>query len=97
MTLLDRLAARCGIEAEFEDGFSKTHRVSPETQRALLAAMGVQARDDEEVSTSLENITRAEWGGPLPPVRVAYADAGPVTVAVTSGATTSSVATLIGA
>ena len=35
--LLDRLTAQCGIEAECEDVFIKTHRVSLETQRSLLS------------------------------------------------------------
>ncbi len=56
------LAARAGIEREWWEVDGTHHRVSPETQRALLAAMGLTFADEDDVSRSL---ARASAPGPL--------------------------------
>ena len=83
MTALDTLAARNGIEPSFLNALGEQRRTSPETQRALLAAMGVQANDEARAATALQVFERAEWERALPPVRVACSDPGPVTVDLT--------------
>ena len=83
MTALDTLAARNGIEPSFLNALGEQRRTSPETQRALLAAMGVQASDESQAATALQAFERAEWARALPPVRVACSDPGPVTVDLT--------------
>jgi 4-alpha-glucanotransferase len=83
MTILDRLADYSFIEAEFRDARGELHRTTPATQRALLSAMGVLATNDTEAAAALAELERAEWVRPLPPVRVAYADHGPITVDLT--------------
>lgn len=82
-TALDELAARSGIEAEFRDARGETRRTAPETQSALLAAMGVQVDGEDAARVALDALDRAEWSRPLPPVQVCYADRGPVSVEVT--------------
>ena len=80
MAALDTLAARNGIEPSFLNALGEQRRTSPDTQRALLAAMGVQANDEAQAQAALQASERAEWERPLPPVRVACSDPGPVTV-----------------
>lgn len=82
MAALDTLAARNGIEPSFQDALGEQRRTSPDTQRALLAAMGVQANDEAQAQAALRVSDRAEWERALPPVRVAYGDPGPATVDV---------------
>jgi 4-alpha-glucanotransferase len=80
---LDRLADLFGIESEYSDARRKVQRTSPETKRALLQAMGVNAKDDSQISASLEEVQRAEWARALQPVYVVPADSGPIQVPVT--------------
>jgi 4-alpha-glucanotransferase len=77
---LDRLAEQMGIEAEFRDARGKIVPTPPETKRRLLAAMGVEAADEEAAEVALADLDRAEWLRPLAPVQVVRAGAGPVAV-----------------
>ena len=79
MTALDRLADLCGILHESEDAFGNTHTTSPETKRALLAAMGFHVQDDEYAAASLRALRARQWKQGLPPVSV---QSGPVTIPV---------------
>lgn len=83
MTALDTLAARNGIEPSFLNALGEQRRTSPETQRALLAAMSVHANDEAQVQAALQAFERTEWARALPLVRVACSDPGPVTVDLT--------------
>ncbi|HJU17893.1 MAG TPA: malto-oligosyltrehalose synthase [Stellaceae bacterium] len=83
MTALDDLADRCGIEESFRDARGAVRHTSPETRRALLAAMGIEAEDEAAAQRALADLDRAEWGRPLPPVCVLYRGDGPLAVAVT--------------
>jgi 4-alpha-glucanotransferase len=77
---LDALATRNGIEPSFLNALGEQRRTSPDTQRALLAAMGVQADNEAQAQAALQASDRADWERALPPVRVACSDPGPVTV-----------------
>ncbi len=79
---LDALAEQYGIEPEFTDAVGATKRTSAQTQRALLAALGVEATDDAASQAALD-VKRAEhWQRVLPPVLVAPPDALRVPVVV---------------
>jgi 4-alpha-glucanotransferase len=86
MKVWDALADRMGIEAEFVDARGVIRQTSTKTQQALLAAMGIAAGDKTEATAAFEALDREEWLRPLPPVRVAIAEA--VTVDVTVEAKT---------
>ena len=68
---LDVLAERMGIESEFRDVRGQTIRASIETKRALLAAMGHEARDEAAAIEVLAQLDREDWLHALPPVLVA--------------------------
>jgi 4-alpha-glucanotransferase len=53
MTPLEELAARCAIQRRYHTIDGREFRPPPETLRALLAAFGVAAEDDEAVRASL--------------------------------------------
>ncbi|MFL6796123.1 MAG: 4-alpha-glucanotransferase [Xanthobacteraceae bacterium] len=74
---LDELARRMGIEPEFRDARGKIVAASSDTKRQLLAAMGVEADDEEEAGRALERLEQSEWLRPLPPVIVVSVENGP--------------------
>ncbi|HYH22468.1 MAG TPA: malto-oligosyltrehalose trehalohydrolase [Azospirillum sp.] len=80
---LDRLAERMGIEAEYTDAAGKSVRTTPDTARALLAAMGVDAPDEDAAAARLAGLDRAELARPLPPVAVWRFDRPPFALPVT--------------
>lgn len=71
MTLVDKLAANCGIEEAFVDALGKSHRTSAKTKQALLRAMGMPI-DEVKAGAMLAQLAREEWLRPLPPVCVLY-------------------------
>ncbi|MBV8937963.1 MAG: 4-alpha-glucanotransferase, partial [Alphaproteobacteria bacterium] len=73
-TALDALAERMGIEAQFQNASGETIEISAETKRSLMAAMGVDATDEAEARSALEDLDRAKWLSPLPPIQVLRAD-----------------------
>ncbi len=73
---LDQLAERMGIEPEFRDVRGQTVRTGAETQRALLAAMGLDVSSEARAAAALETLDRDEWLHPLPAVHVTRANAG---------------------
>jgi 4-alpha-glucanotransferase len=83
MGTLDELAERSGIEGEFIDAKGDKRRTPADVQRALLATLGLPAASPSRVQVALDALDQAEWGRALPPVRVAWAEQGPVTVEVT--------------
>ncbi|NIP73137.1 MAG: malto-oligosyltrehalose synthase [Gammaproteobacteria bacterium] len=68
--LLERLATLCGIQPEYRDIWGQRHAVSEETQRALLAAMGIEAADEAAVRAAVEEREQRPWRRILPPVQV---------------------------
>jgi (1->4)-alpha-D-glucan 1-alpha-D-glucosylmutase len=69
---LNRLCERNGIALAYWDIWGKHHLVSKQTRRALLAAMGVQADDDQAAYQVLTASEDAEWRRVLPPVQVVW-------------------------
>ncbi len=73
---LDELAERMGIESQFRNAKGEIVETSSDTKRSLLAAMGVEAADEAQARTALEDLDRAEWLRSLPIVQVLRADTG---------------------
>jgi glycogen debranching enzyme GlgX len=71
---LARLARLAGIQPEHEDANGRRHRVTPDTQRALLAAMRLPAGDAAMVRDSLQALETAPWRAALPPFAIAAAN-----------------------
>ncbi len=46
-TLLETLAERAGVSTRWEDAFGRMHAVTPDNLKAVLAALGLDARSDE--------------------------------------------------
>lgn len=89
---LDALAERMGIELEYRDTRGETIRASAETKRLLLAAMGVEARDEAAAASALQAVARDEWRHVLPPVLVLRSDAPAPAIEVTLPAGTRAIA-----
>ncbi|HEX3412932.1 MAG TPA: malto-oligosyltrehalose trehalohydrolase, partial [Stellaceae bacterium] len=79
-TVLDQLAEHVGIEPEFRNASGEIVETSSETKRSLLAAMGVEAADEGQAKTALEDLDRAEWLRPFPVVQVLRAETVPPAV-----------------
>ncbi|MDP2431199.1 MAG: malto-oligosyltrehalose synthase [Pseudomonadota bacterium] len=77
---LAKLAAHCGIAAEYDDIWGTRHATSEPTLRALLAAMHFPAEADPALL--LRDIEEQDWRRPLPPVMV-LAAGSPLAVPVT--------------
>src|SRR3954451_12126641 len=67
---LHRLAAMAGIATEYRDAFGQQRQASPETLRALLAAMGFRCGSDADAAGSLAAAEEAAWLSPLDAVTV---------------------------
>ena len=89
---LDELAERMGIEPRFRNAKGEIVETTSETKRSLLAAMGVEAIDEAQARSALEDLDRAEWLRPLPPVQVSRAGAGPPAVELVLPAGTGGIA-----
>ncbi len=74
---LARLAAAHGIAPEYEDVYGTRHQISEATQRALLAAMGVDAGDERAVETALRALEEAPDAQPIAPLVVLREDRQP--------------------
>ncbi|MDO9225290.1 MAG: 4-alpha-glucanotransferase [Pseudomonadota bacterium] len=77
---LAKLAAHCGIAAEYHDIWGKRHATSERTLHALLAAMHFPAEADPALL--LRDIEEQDWRRQLPPVMV-LAAGSPLAVPVT--------------
>jgi 4-alpha-glucanotransferase len=69
-TALTRLAELYGIEPGYTDSFGVERHTSPETQRALLHAIGIPAQTESELAASLRLAEARDWVHHLPPVLV---------------------------
>lgn len=78
MNVLARLAEVAGIEPFYHDIWGNRRDTSPETMRALLAAMGLRAGTEEEAAASLVALEGRRWRRLLPPVLVLAEDEAPV-------------------
>ncbi len=77
---LERLAALCGIEADYHDIWGKRHLTSDRTRRMLLAAMGIAP--DADPARLAEDIENRDWRRLLPPVRVARLTDAPLDIEI---------------
>jgi len=77
---LARAAELWGILPEYQDVLGERHPTSPETQRALLAALGVPADDREGLEQAIQRRLLEEWSRPTPPAVVALAGARQIPV-----------------
>ena len=91
-SVLDELAERMGIEPQFRNAKGEIVETSSETKRSLLAAMGVEAADEAQTRSALEDMDRAEWLRSLPIVQVLRADTGVPAIELVLPAGTSEIA-----
>src|SRR6185312_1758697 len=79
-----RLARLAGIAPAYRDAWGKQRRVTPETLRQILGAMGLVAATRGDVAAALAELEAERWRALLPPVATALDDESatvPVTVA----------------
>jgi len=79
---LSDLARANGIILEYHDIWGQLHRPTDASLRAVLAAMGVPADDDDAVRASLDECAQSRWTHPLPAAIVVRDDAAPWTLAL---------------
>ena len=73
---LDQLCSIYGIYQEYYTIWGQHHPTGERTKRAILAAMGVPAEDDDAVVRSLHRHESRRWSRLLPPVFVGREHAG---------------------
>ena len=73
-TALDRLSRRMGIEEEYASATGPVVRTSDRTKYALLAAMNLPVRDEDDAGRRLADLESREWARLLPSVVVVRAD-----------------------
>jgi len=73
--VLERAAARWGVELEYTDTWGRVHTASDETLRGVLAALGVPATSDEELERAGQEQDRIRWSRAFPPAVVVFEDA----------------------
>lgn len=76
LQLLNRAAELWGILPEYEDVTGRKHPTSPETQKAILGALGVPVHDPAALHRAIDERLLAEWSALLPPSIVVLAGAG---------------------
>ncbi|PLW82583.1 malto-oligosyltrehalose synthase [Kineobactrum sediminis] len=72
--VLERLGRRYGITSEYSDIWGQRHSTSTQTQRALLAAMGVPTATDDALVAALDALETSDLQRLLPAVRVVRDD-----------------------
>ncbi|MBI3392190.1 MAG: 4-alpha-glucanotransferase [Nitrospirae bacterium] len=80
--ILTRLSRLCGIAPEWHDIWGNRHEVSPETKKALLAAMGVRVGSEAEIADLLREREERPWRRVLPPVLVLREGSSPVEIPI---------------
>ncbi len=70
-TAIERLSALAGLITAYRDAWGNPRQVPAETQRALLAAMGIHADSEDAVAESIREVEETPWRRPLDPVVVA--------------------------
>lgn len=86
-TLLDQLCERYHITPEYQDIWGNRQPTVPQTQHALLAAMGVPTETEAAMQQALAQAEAADWRRFLPPVQVIdeSGDAIRIQLGVTTG------------
>ncbi|TVR98331.1 MAG: 4-alpha-glucanotransferase [Rhodospirillales bacterium] len=67
---LHHLAEMAGLEPRYWDIWGNLHEAGDATKRTILAAMGIDAEDDQAVADSIHAFEERPWLRPLPPVLV---------------------------
>jgi 4-alpha-glucanotransferase len=75
--MLDRAAARCGIEPGYWDIWGRYHETTAVAKRAILGALGVDTGNAGEIERSLAALTRQEWQRIVPPAVIVSESAEP--------------------
>ena len=68
---LERLSELAGLITSYRDAWGNTRRMTEDTQRALLAAMGIDAENSDAVAATVRDLEDAPWRRPLNSVLVA--------------------------
>jgi 4-alpha-glucanotransferase len=79
---LEQLAELAGLEPEYWDIWGRHHRISADSKRRILEALGYPAGDDAAIAASRQQLLDGDWLKRLPPVAVVGSDRRP-TVDVT--------------
>ncbi len=80
---LDHLARLAGIEDGWWDFFGEWRIVPPETKRVFLAAMGLPADSDDQISASLRDLQTRTWRRWLEPSLIVEEHSPPPGISVT--------------
>jgi 4-alpha-glucanotransferase len=70
--ILERAAAQCRIEPEYEDTWGRRHAASDRTLHETLEVLGVPASNDEALQTALEWRELSSWSRPIEPCLVVF-------------------------
>ena len=68
---LERLSELAGLITSYRDAWGNARRMTEGTQRALLAAMGINAENSDAVAATIRDLEDAPWRRPLDSVLVA--------------------------
>jgi 4-alpha-glucanotransferase len=68
-------AERLQVQQQFWDIFGRSHQTAPETNHAILTALGIDCSSEDSVRASLTRREQAEWSRALPPVLVVSVNA----------------------
>jgi 4-alpha-glucanotransferase len=74
-------AERSGVQQEFWDIFGRRHVTSPETNRAILTALGFDCASEDTLAASLGDREKNQWRRLLPPVLV-VSESAPIAIPV---------------
>ena len=74
---LAALAAAYGVAVEYTDQVGILTKVAPDSVRAVLASLGVQAKTPQQCRRSLADLKAAHWASTVPPVIVVRRTSGP--------------------
>jgi 4-alpha-glucanotransferase len=69
-TTLQRLSDLAGLVTSYRDSWGNTRHVTEATQRALLAAMGIDATSADAIAAAVRQFEEGPWRRPLDPVLV---------------------------
>lgn len=67
---LDRLSELAGLVTSYRDAWGNAQRMTRDTQRALLAAMGIETGSTDAIETAVRDFEQASWRRPLDPALV---------------------------
>lgn len=67
---LERLSELAGVITSYRDAWGNPRQMTEGTQRALLAAMGINAEDSDAITAAIRDFEEKPWRRPLDPVLV---------------------------